>query len=249
MKNTIRVITLALVCLLAAGALTACSSNTMLKIPDEYKKAVIINLFEDTWSTKEDGSDKTGSVEFAKGSDEYNEILSYIEGRPLKSAENSGNFTADFKLTYVVKSYDFVFTGSGDASLIMRDPDGNCKTVDMSMSKYNELRSYIEELRLGEARQTDDDDDDEPIAGGYSQDRDVTEDDLAVFAEALEGYAGMAFTPLKVATQAVAGMNYRFTCTAKAVVPDAEESTKTVLIFKPLGGAPAILVDIVDFAE
>jgi len=83
-----------------------------------------------------------------------------------------------------------------------------------------------------------------PIAGGYSEDRDVTEDDLAIFNEAMAGLVGVEYTPVKVSTQVVAGMNYRFTCTAKAVTPDAVEETKTVNIFKPLDG-PAELVDIV----
>jgi len=245
MKNIMRIISLALVCLLVAGALTACASKDKLEIPDAYKNAVTVNLFEDTWSVQEDGSDKTGSVDFAKGSDEYNEILGYIDGLALTKVANSGNYTADFSFSADGNGYDFVFTGDGE--LILRDPEGSCKKVGLQGNRYDDLKEYIGEIRLGEALKNDDDGGG-PIAGGYSEDRDVTEEDMAVFNEALEGYAGMAFTPIKVAMQVVAGMNYRFTCKAKAVVPDAEETTKLVSIFKPLEG-PAELVGIVDLED
>ena len=83
-----------------------------------------------------------------------------------------------------------------------------------------------------------------PLVGGWSEDRPVTEEDLAVFYEALEMIDGVAYTPELVSTQVVAGMNYRFTAQALGVYPDAEPYLARVFIFKPLGGAPAELVNI-----
>ena len=83
-----------------------------------------------------------------------------------------------------------------------------------------------------------------PLVGGYSEDRPVTDEDKAVFYEALELLDGVAYTPTLVATQVVAGMNYRFTATALGVYPDAQPYQVHIFIFKPLGGAPAELVNI-----
>ena len=81
------------------------------------------------------------------------------------------------------------------------------------------------------------------IVGGYSQDRAVTPEDMEVFNQALEGFVGVAYEPTLVATQVVAGMNYRFTATATPVIPEPDSYTAYVYIFKPLDG-PAELVNI-----
>ena len=73
------------------------------------------------------------------------------------------------------------------------------------------------------------------LVGAYTEDRDVTDEDLAVFDAALEGLTGVEYVPEKVATQVVAGTNYRFYAKATTVTPDAEESYAYVYIFMPLG--------------
>ena len=69
---------------------------------------------------------------------------------------------------------------------------------------------------------------------------------MEVFDEALEGWTGVAYVPTSVATQVVAGINYRFTADATPVVPDEDAETYQVhiFIFKPLMGAPAELINI-----
>ena len=47
---------------------------------------------------------------------------------------------------------------------------------------------------------------------------------------------GVAYEPTKVATQVVAGMNYRFTATATPVIPNPEPYTVHITVFKPLAG-------------
>jgi len=82
-----------------------------------------------------------------------------------------------------------------------------------------------------------------PIAGGYTEDRAVTAEDMAVFEEALDGFVGVGYVPALVATQVVAGTNYRFTAEALGVYPGAEPYQAYVFIFKPLEG-PAELVKV-----
>lgn len=72
------------------------------------------------------------------------------------------------------------------------------------------------------------------ICGGWSKFRAVTEDDLAVFQEAMDGFTGSCFEPLIVSTQVVAGTNYRFICNAKMVTNPPKQYTADVRIYKPL---------------
>ena len=74
------------------------------------------------------------------------------------------------------------------------------------------------------------------MSGAYSEDRELTEEDIAVFEEALSGLTGVVYEPLMVSTQVVAGTNYRFTCNATIVVPDAEPYTAYVYVFRSLDG-------------
>ena len=96
---------------------------------------------------------------------------------------------------------------------------------------------------LAGCREKDKDPEDPPIVGGYSQDRAVTPEDMEIFNQAMEGFTGVAYEPTLVATQVVAGMNYRFTATATPVIPEPESYTAYVYIFKPLNGPPE-LVDV-----
>jgi len=82
------------------------------------------------------------------------------------------------------------------------------------------------------------------LAGGYSADRSVTDEDLKVFNEAMNGLVGVSYKPTLVATQVVAGTNYRFTTTATPVVPNPVPFKAYVYIFKPLQG-PTQLKEIV----
>jgi len=88
----------------------------------------------------------------------------------------------------------------------------------------------------------------EPNTGDYSADRPLTDEDLAVFEEVMNSWDGAVYAPTLVATQVVAGTNYRFTATATGVCPDAEPHEVYVYIFLPLDG-PAELVEIVNAAD
>ena len=86
---------------------------------------------------------------------------------------------------------------------------------------------------------------DDPIPGGYTADRAVTADDLIVFNEAMAGLVGVNYEPTLVATQVVAGTNYRFTAKATPVVLNPVPYQVYIYIFKPLQG-PAQLTEIVN---
>jgi len=64
----------------------------------------------------------------------------------------------------------------------------------------------------------------------------ISSDAQKAFDEALKGFTGVHYTPLAVASQVVAGMNYRFFCNAQVVYPDAPNYGALVQINKPLVG-------------
>ena len=72
----------------------------------------------------------------------------------------------------------------------------------------------------------------EIICGGYTDYRELTEDEFTMFNEVC-GEGEMVLTPLSVATQVVAGTNYRFWCRYEA---KGSSGHCTVTIFKPLPG-------------
>lgn len=69
---------------------------------------------------------------------------------------------------------------------------------------------------------------DNPVCGGYSAFRDLTTEDLALFDSVYTQQPPL--TPYAVATQVVAGLNYRFLCL------DAAQTKYQVNIFVPLAG-------------
>lgn len=79
--------------------------------------------------------------------------------------------------------------------------------------------------------------------GGWTKFRPVTEEDFAVFNEALNGLVGVSYEPLIVATQLVNGTNYRFICNATTMTNPPSDYLAEITIFKPLEG-PAVITSI-----
>lgn len=65
-----------------------------------------------------------------------------------------------------------------------------------------------------------------PVCGGFSDVRDVSAEDIALFNETYEGTE--VLVPVRVSTQVVAGLNYRFFCKG------TDGRDVLVRIFKPL---------------
>ena len=99
-----------------------------------------------------------------------------------------------------------------------------------------EVESFFANLETGKT--------DEMLLGGYSEQRPLTAEDSAAFAEATKDYAYLGLKPLSVATQIVAGTNYLFICEMKAFGGPATQTN--VKIFKPLPGRGAAELIVVE---
>lgn len=79
-----------------------------------------------------------------------------------------------------------------------------------------------------------------------AEDGTITDELQEMFDKAMEKQVGVDYKPIELLeTQVVAGMNYKFLCTGKAVAPDAEEKQFVVTIYKDTEGSLEIL-DIVE---
>lgn len=78
------------------------------------------------------------------------------------------------------------------------------------------------------------------MAGAYGDYRSLEEEDRKLFLETYKG--GQALQPLKVRTQVVAGLNYRFLCQQA----DDRNRLVEVTIYQPLPGRGAPEVTLVE---
>lgn len=74
------------------------------------------------------------------------------------------------------------------------------------------------------------------LCGGYTQQRPLEVSERELFRQVTAGMTGVSYTPESVATQVVAGTNYRFVCKAKTVTADPETYEAEIIVFKPLPG-------------
>ncbi len=74
------------------------------------------------------------------------------------------------------------------------------------------------------------------MTGGYTEQRPLSEQERALFHQLTQGLTGVAYTPESVATQVVAGINYRFVCKARTVTLDPETYQAEVTVYQPLPG-------------
>lgn len=68
----------------------------------------------------------------------------------------------------------------------------------------------------------------------------ISADAQKVFDSVIKNLLGVHYTPLAVATQVVAGINYRFFANAQGVYPGALNEGVIIQIYKPLEGAAHI---------
>ena len=88
--------------------------------------------------------------------------------------------------------------------------------------------------------------DDTEIVGGYSKPRKLTKDEKALFEEAVQGLEGVEYKPLNVATQVVAGTNYRFICRGRETARKGKRFDAVIVVYKPLPGQGEPRVTSVD---
>lgn len=121
-----------------------------------------------------------------------------------------------------------------NANVVLSYGISNRRANNPEVNVAEEIEKHIAAVRAGT--------DEETFVGAYGDLRVPSEEDLAVFAEATKDYGYLNLTPISVASQVVAGMNYVFTCNMKAF---GEEMPAWVKIFKPLPGrGPAQLISV-----
>ncbi|MEG1645414.1 MAG: hypothetical protein RR279_06165 [Alistipes sp.] len=76
----------------------------------------------------------------------------------------------------------------------------------------------------------------EMMVGGYTQQRPLTEADRTLFATATAKLEAPKYIPESVATQIVAGCNYRFICKIVTSSHEPRTTAAEIVIFQPLPG-------------
>ena len=77
------------------------------------------------------------------------------------------------------------------------------------------------------------------MVGGWTPYHPLTPQDQEVFKTALSGFVGVTYKPTSVATQVVAGENFRYKCMAS--IPPADVIWEAIVeIYQPLSGKPHI---------
>lgn len=82
------------------------------------------------------------------------------------------------------------------------------------------------------------------LLGGWTdvEDGTLTKELIELFQKASEGYTGLNLTPLELlATQVVAGTNYRFLCDSTTVTAEPVEAKKIVTVYEDLEGNASII--------
>lgn len=78
----------------------------------------------------------------------------------------------------------------------------------------------------------------EMICGGYTKQRELTADEMAMF-RSVTGTGSTVYTPLSVATQVVAGTNFKFWCRFEDKASD-KSGHCWIVIYQPLQGDPEL---------
>lgn len=100
----------------------------------------------------------------------------------------------------------------------------------------NNVKSNSTSEPQAENVQATDSDPSGQIVGGFTEYRDITEEELAMFNHVI-GKGEDEIIPQKVATQVVNGINYKFFCDSK----DGYNLTRCeVTIYKPVNGEPTL---------
>lgn len=74
------------------------------------------------------------------------------------------------------------------------------------------------------------------LCGGYTAQRPLTEDEHLLFDRVTRELTGVKYTPQSVATQVVAGTNYRFVCTAETATDKPAVHKAEITVYQPLPG-------------
>lgn len=76
----------------------------------------------------------------------------------------------------------------------------------------------------------------ETMTGAYTRERIPSDAERTLFEQVTEGLTGVVYTPESVATQVVAGTNYRFVCKAQPTGPSKTPYRVEIVVYQPLPG-------------
>lgn len=74
------------------------------------------------------------------------------------------------------------------------------------------------------------------MTGAYGQQRPLRAEEAELFRTMTTGLVGVSYTPQSVATQVVAGTNYRFICNAVTATHKPQSYQAEVVVYQPLPG-------------
>lgn len=106
-------------------------------------------------------------------------------------------------------------------------------------NKWGAFRKAIRVGAAGQPREMNMSTTEEYLVGGWTPFHALTPEDKEIFSIALAGFVGVTYKPQAVATQIVAGENYRYKC-ASSIPPSDVIWESVVEIFQPLKGKPHI---------
>ena len=144
--------------------------------------------------------------------------------------------------TQVVAGTNYAFLCLGTPVVAEPEAGWYVAVVYEDLKGACEIRS-VEQIDVSEPALAETSDS-ETVLGGWAVTPKVTDDSIAITEEAAsafvaggEGYVGMDLRPLALlATQVVAGTNYRILCVGAPVVPDAESGLYVVDVYEDLEG-------------
>ena len=81
------------------------------------------------------------------------------------------------------------------------------------------------------------------VVGGYSEPRKLSDEERALFDSVAAEIAGVKYEPINVATQIVAGTNYRFLCKGKETERRGKKFYAVIVVHKllPNAGEPRVM--------
>ena len=85
------------------------------------------------------------------------------------------------------------------------------------------------------------------VVGGYSKPHDLSDGEQAIFEQATANLEGVEYKPMNVATQIVAGVNYRFLCKARRVDENGKKGKRfyaVIVVHKPLSDGELRILSI-----
>lgn len=88
--------------------------------------------------------------------------------------------------------------------------------------------------------------------GGYSKPHNLSDEELAIFNQATARLQGVEYKPMNVATQIVAGVNYRYLCKAHRIEQNGKRGKRfyaAIVVHKPLAGQGELRILSIDKQE